>query len=363
MELSRKRCSRPSWRGVVSIAAVLSLALVARAAADEVTTKGQTLKGKVTAITAKTVTFESDYGIGAIEMKWDDIEDVRTDGSLQVLHGEEEELDAPIRGKRDGTIIVGEEQVEIATIFSGTALGADGASWRDRLRSSWRYWDGSFTLGFNYQQSTTNTSGLSILFDTTRKKGDFRLIMGASYRYSTEKKTGQPSSTIQDELKGLLRGEYDFTPRFYGYGSVDGEYDGIERLSIRTVPKAGVGFIIWQEDLDAKRQNFLKAEMGPGYVYQKYFGGIDNGYWTVAFGALAAYYLPYDSKFDWRFDYLPAVDDWANNYLLRNTASLTIPMFDAFSAKLSLMDEYNNQPSPGAAHNSLYITIGLSVGW
>jgi hypothetical protein len=77
----------------------------------------------------------------------------------------------------------------------------------------------------------------------------------------------------------------------------------------------------------------------------------------------AAYTLPYDSKFDLRSDYLPAIDDWANRYLLRHTASLSVPMFDPISAKLSLVDEYNNKPAPDAARNSLYLTIGLSAGW
>jgi hypothetical protein len=134
-------------------------------------------------------------------------------------------------------------------------------------------------------------------------------------------------------------------------------------LSLRTVPKAGLGYTIFLEDLDEKRQNFLKAEAGGGWVYQKYFGGEDDNYFTIAFGALAKYHLPYDSVFDWRFDYLPAVDDWAENYLLRTTASLTVPLFDPISFKAVLMDEYNNKPATGADHNSLFITIGLSVGW
>jgi len=355
--------SRKIWYRLVAATFAVVLAWAAQALADEVVSKGTRLQGKVKGVSSKGLTFESDYGIGTIEMKWEDVEEVTTDGSLQVLYGEEEELDAPIRGKRGTAIVVGEQEVETATIFTGVSISDAGPSWQDRLRSSWRYWDGNFDLGFNYQQSTTNTTGLTVAFATTRKKGRTRLSIGAGYRYSTEKKQGQSSSTIQDELKGIIRGEYDITDRWYGFASVDGEYDGIERLSIRTVPKGGVGYTIWQEDLDDKRQNFLKAEAGIGWVYQRYFGGVDDNYFTVAFGALATYYLPYDSKFDWRFDYLPAVDDWANNYLLRNTASLTIPMFDPISAKFSLMDEYNNKPAAGAAHNSLYITIGFSLAW
>jgi len=355
--------TRPSYLcGAILAACALALAANA-AAADTVTSKGTTLRGTVKSLTGKNVALESEYGEGVIVIGWEDVEDITTEGDVMVLHGEEEDLIAPIRGKRDGFLVVGEQEIDVTTIHSAQPVGADGPTWQDRLRSSWRYWDGNFDLGFNFQQSTTDTTGLVGAFQTTRNKGPTRIGGGASYRYSTEKRKGQPGSTIQDELKGTIRGEYDLSERFYAFGQGDLEYDGIERLSIRAVPKLGIGYTIWQEELDAKRRNFLSAEAGGGWVYQKYFGGIENDFFTVAFGARACYHLPYDSKFDWTFDYLPAVDDWADNYLLRTTAALTVPMFDPISAKFTVMDEYNNQPAPGAAYNNLFLTIGLSIGW
>lgn len=360
MQSRRQGAKARGWTIALS-AAVLAFAV--DAAADTVTSKGTTLRGTVKSLTSKNVEFESEYGEGVILIDWDDIEDINTDGDVMVLHGEEEDLVAPLKGKRNGFVVVGEREVDVTTIHSAAAVGPDGPSWRDRMRSRWRYWDGNFDLGFNFQQSTTDTTGLVGAFQTTRNKGPTRFIGAASYRYSTEQRRNESKSTIQEEIKGLLRGEYDLTDRFYLYGSGDLEYDGIERLSIRAVPKAGVGYSIWTEELDAKRTNFLKGEVGAGWVYQKYFGGETNDFFTVAFGLRAAYYLPYDSKFDWTFDYLPAVDDWAENFLIRTTASLTVPMFDPISAKFSVMDEYNNQPAPDAAYNSLFLTIGLSIAW
>lgn len=363
MDLWKKGCFRRAWLSLATFVSLAVLIAASSALADEIVSKGTTLHGKVKGLNADGVVFTSEYGEGDIAIKWEDIETVTTDGSVQILYGEEEEVDAPLTGKRDGIIVVGSEQIDVKTIHSGVGLGPDGPTWRDRLRSSWRYWDGAFDLGMNLQQSTTDTFGLLGGLSTTRIKGPSRLLVTASYRYSTEKKQGQSKSTIQDEWKGLMRLEYDFYKDWYAFGSVDGEYDAIERVSIRTVPKAGVGYTIWSEDLAPKKQNYLKAEVGGGWVYQRYFGGDDNDYFTVAFGALACYYLPYDSKVEWRFDYLPAVDDWANNYLLRNNLALTVPMFDPISAKFSLLDEYNNQPALGAAHNSLYIVAGISIGW
>lgn len=339
------------------------LAVGSVASADEVTSKGTTLRGSVASLTSKGVTLDTEYGAGSIVIDWADVEAIRTDGEVMVLHGDDDEVVGTISAFGEGVVVVGESEIEVATIHSGYAVGEDGPSWRDRMNSRWRYWDGNFDLGFNLQQSTTNTTGLVIGFGATRNKGPTRLISAASYRFATEKAQGQSKSTLQDELKGSVRGEYDFTDRIYGYASGDGEYDAIERLSLRSVPKVGAGYTIFKQVLDAKRTNFLSAEVGPGWVYQKFFGGEEENFFTIAFGARAAYFLPFDSRFDWTFDYLPAVDNWTEDYLIRTTGTLTVPMFDPVSAKLSLMDEYNNQPAEGAVRNSLFFTAGLSIAW
>ena len=62
-------------------------------------------------------------------------------------------------------------------------------------------------------------------------------------------------------------------------------------------------------------------------------------------------------------DYLPAVDNFTTDYLLRNEAALTAPLIDPISAKFAVRDEYNNQPAVGANRNSLFLTLGLSIVW
>ena len=97
-------------------------------------------------------------------------------------------------------------------------------------------------------------------------------------------------------------------------------------------------------------------------MYEKYFGGSHRDYYAIAFGALAGYYLPY-SHFAWRLDYLPAVDNFTTDYLLRTEGVLTAPLINSVSAKFVLRDEYNNQPAAGAKRNSLVLTLGLSLVW
>ena len=345
------------------LAGLITLGCASNVLADGVTSKGTVLRGKVTALTGAGITFAPEYGKGTLAIKWESIENVTTDAAFQVLYGDNQESDAPLQGFSDGKLLVGTTTVDVATIHSGQPIGADGLSFKDRMRSNWRYWDGSLDVGLNVQQSTTDTTGFLLGFQTTRTHDPTKFTLGASYRYGTEKAHGQPKSTTQDQLLGLVREDYSFTPRVYGFASGDATYDGIQRLSIRGVPKIGVGYVFWQEQLDEDRRNFLQGEVGPSWVYEKYFGGSDRDYYAIAFGALAGYYLPYRAHFDWRLDYLPAVDNFTKDYLLRTEGALTAPLIDPISAKFVLRDEYSTPPAPGAKRNSLFLTLGLSLVW
>jgi len=370
------------WPKVARLVSLIGITLVAFAvqasiaAADEVTVKGTVLEGKITKLDGSSITFEPAYGKGSLTIKWEDIQALRSEDPFAVLHGDNEEVDGPLQAFTDGKLVVGPTAetaiaIDATTLFSGFPIGAEGPSFMNRMRSSFRYWSGNFDLGFNLQQATTNTRGFLLSFKTKRTKGPSRFSIGADYRYSTsEEKVRDPmtnvrtdkTTVIQDQFFGFVRQEYDVLTRMYVYGSGDATYDGVQRLSIRGIPKAGVGVIIWEEKLDETTRNFFQGEVGGGWVYEKYFGGHTNDYGTIAFGLLAGYYLPYDSHFDFKFDYLPAINDFSN-YLMRGEVGLTIPVVDPISAKFSLINTYDSTPAPGTKANSLFLAFGISLAW
>ena len=75
-----------------------------------------------------------------------------------------------------------------------------------------------------------------------------------------------------------MRGEYDLTQRLLAFGSADAEYDAIQDLSVRAVPKAGLGYKLYETKTD-----FFQVEGGGAYVYQRYFGGDTEDYFAIAF--------------------------------------------------------------------------------
>jgi hypothetical protein len=352
---------------------LLPLAAASVAQADRLVAKGTTLNGTVKAVTGAGVEFAPDFAKDSILVPWDNVDDVRTDATFQVLYGEGLEATAPLGGYRDGHLEVGDATVDPKGLTSAVALEGAEPGWRERTRNFWRYWHGGLDFGFNLQEATTDNLGILFAVHALRSKGPFRLILGADYRYLQERDPdNSPPKTkrTKDSVGGLVRGEYDLSKRFYLYGSTDALYDAVQNLSLRAIPKAGAGYVIWQREPKEGVRDFLQAEIGGGWVYEKY---IDNGtppdelsdddYFTIAFGAAAAVYLPRGATFDWRFDYLPSVSDFGGDYVVRTVAGLTVPLIAPVSARLSVADTYDSTPSGDAKSNSLYFDTALSLGW
>ena len=329
--------------------------------ADQITVKGTVLQGSVTALTPAGIEFTSDYGKGTIAVKMEDLEAIETDAPYHFYHGDEE-THGRIVGIRDGKLLVGDTvasavQVDPASLhmaYSDAVYNQTGLGMVRRYLSLWR---GSFDVGFGLTQATVDTVGVVVGFAADRKKKPTRFTLGAGYRYGTQKEHGESKSTLENEIRGFLRGEYDIFTKWYIFGQGDAEYDEIERLSIRGIPKAGIGYRFWDTETF-----LLQFEMGGAYVYEKYFGGDHNDYFAIAFGKLLEWDLPwYGAQFVWRTDYLPAVDDWANDFLVRTDAAFLLPMLDYLKFKFGVIDQYDNTPAGGSEKNSLAVVAGLSL--
>jgi putative salt-induced outer membrane protein YdiY len=341
---------RRAARAALWICALVGL-VAAPISAGEVTVQGEVLEGKVVGVTTEGVQFETIYGKGAILIPYASIERLESDASFVVLYGEAGEAHGRLLGVSGGELLVGENPESAARVATGEIFRSFGEqefeeSGIEALRSRYRYWSGNFDLGFAATQATNNTGSL----DATR------LLLRGRYRYTVQEPQDEPKDTIENEVRGLLRGEYNLTQRLFLYASATGEYDEIESLSIRTVPKGGAGYRIWQSP-----KGFLSGDIGFGYVYQRFFGGDTEDYPAVSFGSELEYLLPYDMKFTALGEYLPSVEEWTGNYLLRGSAALAVPMLSWMDLKFTVFDEYNNRPAEDAKRNKLTFTAGLSL--
>jgi hypothetical protein len=342
---------------------VLLQALVAAAVAGaaEVRVKGQLLEGKVVSVTPKGVEFETVLGTGAIVIPFADVEELSSDRSFVVLYGESGEVRGRLVGVDGEQLLVGDDlatatPVEAGSIFRSFTVEEFDASGIEALRARYRYWHAEFGLSFAATQATNDTTNFTIDFDVNRRKGANRLIFNSGFRLATEQQKDQNESTLENSIRGLLRGEHDFSERIFVFGSVTAEYDEIQSLSFRTVPKAGLGYRIWKTE-----KAELSGDLGGSFVYQRFFGGGEDNFPAVSFGGDFRADLPKGSTLTARGEYLPSVNEWKQNYLLRGSAVLSIPMLHWLAFRFTLFDEYNNRPAPDTDRNTFTVTAGLSV--
>lgn len=335
----------------------MATALPARA--DRVTVKGTILEGKVLRVGSKHVLFETVYGKGSIEIALGDIELLETEEPHRILHGDDDEARGRLLGLEEGALLVGDaepalERIPVADIGWSVSEPRYQESLRERLDARWRYWDGSFSLGFSTARASSDTLNLDTGLTLTRSKGPHTLLFRTRYSLETDREAGQERRKLTNEITGLLRNTYDLSERRYVWGSTDAEYDETEALSLRLVPQTGLGYFL------VKREKLrLFAESGPGYVYERFFGGDRNEYPTVKIGGGSWLDLGFGT---WQtlVEYLPALDDWVDDYLLRGESTLKMPITDVISFKTTLIDTYDNTPAEGEERNEFEAILGLA---
>jgi hypothetical protein len=363
--------SRSAVRLVAAVAMLLAPEL-ARAQA-ELGAKGDTIHGRVADLTSEAVVFEPASGKGQLLVKWEDVESLQTDGSYTVLFGAEGEARGRILGFEGGKILlVGvspdtAERIEVASLFHAYDDAKATGSWVERMRSRLRFWMATLDGSAAYTDSTTDTLAGAAGFLIDRKKAPTHLLFEAHARYSDENKQHEARTITENTLYAFGRGELDLTDHWYTYAASRFTHDNELHLALRSEPRAGAGYHF----VKSKTRNF-SADVGVAWISETFFGdteiapGIEQArgheeFWSIAFGAQGDAVLAYGAILRGRAEYLPAVDDWAHDYLARAESSLDMPLLNWLAFRLAFADEYDNTPAPGAQHNKFSTTAGLAI--
>lgn len=342
---------------VAPLALLASVAAPARA--DKVTVKGTTLEGTVLSVNAKSVQMKTVYGAGTLTLDMEDVTSIETDGRFRVYHGEELTESSSIQVEGD-TLRVNGTVVPVASLHAvqNTAPGEE-ISLIDRIALAYPFWSGNFDLAFNYTDSTVNSLALATGLTLRRNKAPTRFLIGFSYLRSTsEDEFGDDQGNVlTNEARAFTRFEYDFAPRWFAFGSGEVEHDSVERVAFRGIPKAGIGYKVWE----VPKKAYLSVDGGLAWVYERFYGGERNDYFSLALGGETSHKLTNGWIWFARIDYLPSVEDWANDFLLRGETSLIFPLTRHFALKTSLVDLYDATPAEGAESNSLQALVGVTV--
>jgi hypothetical protein len=364
------------WWERAACTAALALALLAPglAAAQAVLgAKGDTIHGRVADLTSEGVLFEPASGKGQVAVKWADVQSLATDGPYTVLHGDEGEAHGRIFGYEGGRLLVGDapataERIDVTTLFHAYDESKATGSWVERMRSRMRFWRASLNASGAYTDSTTDTLAGALGLTIERRKTPTYLLFEAGAHYGDQTKKGEDTEITENTLFAHMRGELDLSDHWYTYASSRFTHDNELHLSLRAEPRGGAGYYF----VKSKTAN-LAADVGVVWIYENFFGdefdavtGIDeprraNHTWAIAFGASADAVLPYGALWRARVDYLPAVDNFMDDYLARAETSLDFPLLEWLAFRVALADEYDNTPAPGSQHNKFTSIAGLSI--
>jgi hypothetical protein len=301
------------------------------------------------------------------------VESLESDGRYTVLFGAEGEAHGRILGLEGGGILlVGDtpataERIEVASLFHAYDEAKATGSWVERMRSRLRFWMATLDANAAYTNSSTDTLAGGAGFLIERKKAPTHLLFEAAAHYADENKQHEERTITENALYAFGRGELDLTESWYTYASSRFTHDNELHLALRSEPRAGAGYHF----IKSKTRN-LSADLGVAWISETFFGdeeiapGIEQArghheFWSLAFGAQGDTVLAYGAILRGRAEYLPAVDDWAHDYLARAETSLDLPFVQWLAFRIALADEYDNTPAPGAQHNKFRGTAGVSV--
>ncbi len=324
---------------------------------DEIRFKNTTLRGTVSGVNAKGVTFQTGYG--EIVVPFGDIETLTTDKPRYVVHGDVGGTQGRILGVEDGALIVGESLDTASRIPGATIRNVDNLeNLKDlgkRLRNKFRYWSASLDAGLTYSDKTTDEVDFNLAVKVERLKKPYRFVARVGYIFSQDNPAGEKSSKSDNELRGFVKAERDLTEKLFLLTSHDLEYDEIDRISLRWISVLGPGIRIVDTD---KRK--LQLEIGPGYHYERNFGGGSNDYATAYFGFEGKTTFSFGSTLETRMVYTPSVNDWTGDYVILSEISLRVPIEKYISLRISIADTYDNTPDPDAQRNELKTIVSLS---
>jgi putative salt-induced outer membrane protein YdiY len=194
----------------------------------------------------------------------------------------------------------------------------------------------------------------TLSLDTKRKWEKDEAALGVSGGYGDS--TVNNAYTKNTEfLQDYGQFNHLFTDRFYGALRLDGQYDGIAGVEYRFIVSPMAGYYLIKND----RMN-LAVETGPSLILEHLKGETADAYWAARLAERFDYKLTANTKVWESLEYLPKVDDWAENYKLNFEAGIDTAITTHWSLRVVFQDMYNSRPATGRKDNDLRLLAGTA---
>ena len=325
---------------------------------DTIKVHGMVLKGKITNIGPKSLSFKLVNIDGINHIQYKDIDAIHTKYRYNISYGDER-----INGRVVG--IVDQESlkvdsagktklVKIADIDHFAMTVDDDPSVENYVRNKVPYLKGNFSVGLELESGTSVTDEIRVQANLVRKKAQNETFLHLYYEYETKEVPGTPKTDTTDELSIMVGNRYFYDRDDFLYGALIGEYDRIRNIDARLVPTAGYG-----HNFKLGKSSWLKPTIGLGYVWTRYTDNTlyeDSSYTAAALGLTGEYliedlYLINKVRIDGRIMYFPSFTDPNEDWLTRANLAFTVPVYEFFTTKLSFDYVNDSNPDPSIGNN------------
>ncbi len=216
------------------------------------------------------------------------------------------------------------------------------------------HWDTTAAAALTLTRGNSETFLATLSLDTKGKWDKSEVDLGVSGAYGEAEVNGVNTKNTEF-LQGY--GQYNrlFTDRFYGALRLDGQYDEIAGIDYRFKVSPLAGYYLIKND-----KMTLAAEAGPSLIVEHLKGEPSDSYWAARLAERFEYKLTTTTKVWESLEYLPKVDDWANDYLLNFEAGIDTAINKHWSLRVVFQDQYANEPAAGRKDNDIRLMAGTA---
>lgn len=214
-----------------------------------------------------------------------------------------------------------------------------------------KVWSGEVALGASMAQGNTEEAEINGSIKANRITDENEIKLRATADYAS-----QDSEMITRRYFASGRYAYNFgdEDRWYNFYMLEGDHDRFANIDWRVTPSTGVGYH-WKRKEDFK----LQTEAGLGFQHTEFRDGTASRSDPVLVTkASLEKTLVKGAVFGQDFTFWPNLGD-LSEYRFKSETTLTSPLTDSISLRLSLLDEYLSNPASGAENNDLRATSSL----
>ncbi len=312
--------------------------------ADEIVLQnGDRLTGTVKSVENDRLTLETEYS-DPITITFSKVKEIFTDTPVEVHLMEGEILKGRLRTVGEGEIVVELSAERRSAVIDWAKVKS--------INPPKKRWKGSVTVGANQQSGNTDRTSASVAAEAMRRAEKDRINLRLLFNYAEEDGKVTTRNTF-----GALKYDYFLNHKLYSYLSIELLSDEFRDLNLRTVVGPGIGYQLWDDENIS-----LLFEAGVNYISEDLDKGEDDSWITGRVASDLKWQIIRQLAFSNYFLIYPTLED-IGEFQLRNEASISSPIAQNWSLKLTNILEHDSTPPENVEKSDINWILGVQYSF